>query len=465
MMSQSTVESNLNAAGGECDESRLWPLPLTPFERFMVLDDRPGFPMAFFGELRFQGELRRGEFERTLQAALLNHPLLRARVDVGEEGDLRWLPVDDFRLLPDWGSFDMPVAIDGDTNIDITKRPGIRIWVRCDAETTYVLWQFHHACCDGQGAMRFIEDVLTQYAGATAQDTTLPELRPVDRARLRSRGDFSGQVQLAAQHPRTVRRQVLDAIKFHCLGPRPLAVSKSSGNSRVCGSFPGVFSYFFSLEESTAIRTAASERSGTLNDAAIVSVLQAVNAWNLEQGNGEYGRLRVLMPMDLRLRGDELLPAANRMTFGFITRQAAQLRDLPQLLEGIRDETQYVRRTGAGLDFLHVLKVLERSGWLKWLLRRRRCMATAVLTNMGDPTRRFAHRFPRKEGRCVVGNVILESITGSPPLRPLTRVGFGIGTYAGCIVINAKCDPAHYSDSDARRILQLFADALRKSAT
>ena len=463
-MSRTTVESDMTPIAGNDEEASLWPLPLTPFERFMVLDDRPGFPMAFFGELRFRGELRRKEFEHALQASLRNHPLLRAQVDTDDVGVMRWLPVDDFRLLPDWGSTETPVISDDGARLDVTKRPGVRIWVRCDSAASYVLWQFHHACCDGQGAMRFIEDVLTQYAGATSQDASLPEVRPIEFARLKARGDYSGQVQLAAGHPRSVRHQVVDAMKFHFLGPRPLAQRKNIDDSPGNRSFPGVFSHFFSLEESTAIRTAASDRSGTLNDVAIVAVLQALNAWNAEQGSGDRGRLRVLMPIDLRLRGDELLPAANRMTFGFVTRRAAQLRDTVRLLEGIRDETQYVRRTGAGLDFLHVLKMLERSAWFPRLLRMRRCMATAVLTNMGDPTRRFAHRFPRQNGRCVIGNVVMESITGSPPLRPLTRVGFGIGTYAGSIVINTKCDPTLYRDSDVRRILQLFAEALRQAA-
>ncbi|MBA4017499.1 MAG: hypothetical protein C0483_10035 [Pirellula sp.] len=463
-MSRSIVESDLNPTACGFDEASLWPLPLTPFERFMVLDDRPGFPMAFYGELRFTGELRRKEFEEALHASLRYHPLLRARVDADDEGTLRWLPVEDFRLLPDWGCFDTSIRADDETKLDVTKRPGVRIWVRSGSAASYLVWQFHHACCDGQGAMRFIEDVLTQYAAATSQDAALPDVRPVELARLKTRGDYAGQIQLAARHPRSVRHQVFDALKFHCLAPRPLVERKNSEDSREDCSFPGVFSRFFSLEESTAIRTAASDKSGTLNDAAIVAVLQAVNAWNAEQGRGGRGRLRVLMPIDLRLRGDELLPAANRMTFGFITRRAAELRDPARLLEGVRDETQFVRRTGAGLDFLHVLKMLERSAWLPWLLRKRRCMATAVLTNMGDPTRRFAHRFPRQNGRCVIGNVVLESITGSPPIRPLTRVGFGIGTYAGRIVINAKCDPALYSDSDVQRILQLFADALRRGA-
>ena len=53
---------------------------MTPFEAFAATDDSADYPMAFFGELRFHGELRRAEFARAVELATRRHPLLRAKV-------------------------------------------------------------------------------------------------------------------------------------------------------------------------------------------------------------------------------------------------------------------------------------------------------------------------------------------------------------------------------------------------
>ncbi len=58
----------------------LFPLRLTTFERYMLWDDRPEYPMVFAFRLKLSGELHRAVFESSLDEALSRHPLLRALV-------------------------------------------------------------------------------------------------------------------------------------------------------------------------------------------------------------------------------------------------------------------------------------------------------------------------------------------------------------------------------------------------
>jgi hypothetical protein len=446
------------ARGNPLDDRDLWPLPLTPFEKFLLLDDRPDYPMTFFGELRFSGELRREPFEHSLALAAARNPLLRARVD-DDATPPRWTPADPYVPLDDWASTGTPIHRADEGRLDIRRRPGWRVRVRVDAETSYVLWEFHHAVCDGHGAMRFIEDVLVAYDAIVRCVESGPAFRPVEVERLKHRGDFSSFAEQLAPPVRPWWHPIRDAVRFHAFGPHPLRAPSDEPTAR--GGYPGVNSRVFDDGESARIRSRASSNAGTLNDAALTAVLRTLHDWNGRRCGGESpDRLRVLMPINLRVPADEKMPAANRMAFGFVTRDAKAMRDPAALAAGIRDETQYVRRYGLGLDFLGGLATADRWSLLPWILRKPRCMATAILTNMGDPTRRFAHRFPRREGRCVVGDLVLDDITGSPPLRPLTRAGFGIGTYAGRIVINAKCDPTLFADDDAREILRIFGERL-----
>ena len=54
---------------------------------------------------------------------------------------------------------------------------------------------------------------------------------------------------------------------------------------------------------------------------------------------------------------------------------------------------------------------------LQILARRRSCIATTCLSNIGDPSKRFTADLPREEGRIVAGNLTLEDIRGVPPIR------------------------------------------------
>ena len=55
----------------------------------------------------------------------------------------------------------------------------LRQWVRENDRGASVLVQFHHACCDGVGAMQFIEDLLTAYAAANSESGQSPAMRPI----------------------------------------------------------------------------------------------------------------------------------------------------------------------------------------------------------------------------------------------------------------------------------------------
>ncbi len=60
--------------------TRLPPLPLTPFERYMLADDQPGYPMVAVMELQFGGRLDVDLLRAAFVPAIERHPLLVARI-------------------------------------------------------------------------------------------------------------------------------------------------------------------------------------------------------------------------------------------------------------------------------------------------------------------------------------------------------------------------------------------------
>jgi hypothetical protein len=177
------------------------------------------------------------------------------------------------------------------------------------------------------------------------------------------------------------------------------------------------------------------------------------------------GWLRVLMPVDLRGRGDRLMSAANCMSYVPLNRRAEDCVDerAEALLAGLRDEARAARRSGLGRVFLGALDLLLASRVLSPMLAREQCLATAVLTNLGNPTHRFTARFPRHDGRVVAGDLRVDEIAGVTPLRPLTRASFAVGTYAGNLGVSLLADPRNFTHEDARRLLSAYTERIRDS--
>jgi hypothetical protein len=170
------------------------------------------------------------------------------------------------------------------------------------------------------------------------------------------------------------------------------------------------------------------------------------------------------MPQNLRAADDGRMPAANVMSFAFVTRKTRLCDNPRELLHSIRIETEKVKRWKLSLYFIGGLVPLQAAGILPWLLRRRLCFATAVLTNLSYPTRRFEACFPQAAAGPVAGNLVLESVTASPPVRPHTRAAFGIMNSDRAITISLRWDAATFSPDDARQLLDLYVAQLAVTA-
>ncbi len=108
----------------------LFPLPLTPFEKYMLADDRPDYPMTFSLQLDFSGEFRRPLFDASLEEALSRHPLLCAVVRHLPKAGRVWMPADPSMPPVDWNVAEIPLACPHGEAIDLQRETGLRIWVR-----------------------------------------------------------------------------------------------------------------------------------------------------------------------------------------------------------------------------------------------------------------------------------------------------------------------------------------------
>lgn len=352
--------------------------------------------------------------------------------------------------------------------IDLGHEVGLRIWVRVGEGRVELTFQFHHSCCDGVGALRFIGDLLAAYGTQVAPSERSPVLRPVDPTRLSRRGNFLVRTPAPVTRGQATWSAIREAYRWLTCRPEPVALPTpaTAGEPRN-PEFPRICSHTFSVAQTRQLRTAATRQGATLNDLLLRDMFLALIRWNESQQQplGPRHWLRINMPTNLRGGDDEQTPAANMMSYAFLTRRVRDCQNPQTLLGGINWETGMIKRWGLGLQFLGGIAAAQRiPGLLPLVLRGSRCLATVVVTNVGEIARRFGARFPNESGRLRCGNLVLEQLVGVPPIRRGTRAGVSVVLYSGALTLTMRCDPQFFSLAETGQLLMQYVDQLQQTA-
>jgi hypothetical protein len=398
-----------------------------------------------------------------LEFAVARNPLFACTIGQGADGALAWQAP---RQSPTvrWVRLDEPLDDTYGAEVDFNS-PALRVWVRQGGDESRVLLHFHHACADAIGTFGFIEDFLVGYHNAFPGSTPIAP-RLLEPRRLLGRGEIG-------MGGRSLLRQITDVfsgaregLKFFLQRPAPLAARAGEIPPRGQRSPRPSFITVSLTEEATAgLRRAASISGATTNDVLMRDLFCVLRRWNAEYGGIAPGRrLRILMPQNLREREDFSMPVTNAMSFAFVTRKSRWCDRPDALLESIREETDAVRRGKLSLYFLGGLGSIRSAGLLRPVLRGPFCFATAILTNMGDPSRRFSAGLQRVPGGIQTGNLVYQSVLGVPPLRPNTHAAFCIANHGTTMSISYKWDHHRYNPQTGRQLLDDYVAQLEATA-
>lgn len=451
---------------GDSSEGTVFPLPLSPFERYMVQDETRDYPMSFVLIVNLKGHLQRNIFEQSVLFALNRHPLLMSLISkVGGKGWC-WTPVANPALVIEWELNGQPLQVPDDQRIDLTREIGLRIWGDWRPNATELVFQFHHACTDGLGGVQFIGDLLAHYGLRTISDgAEAPEIEPVQFDRLKARATFSSVESevppKSVSCPYMIGRRVLKLLRR---GPVPLAASRNRNSVGMALEFPAVISRMVERAVLLQLKVVAAQKGVELNDLYLLEMFQTIRQWNEQHAQGRDNQwLRIGMPTSLRTPIHDQMPAANVVGYMFLTRRAGDCSRPDELLADIHKQTSTIVNDRQGRLLAFAVKYLLKVPGLLWcLLRLNRCFCSAILTNVGDIRRQFTARFPLKQGKCVAGNVTLEVLKGAVPVRRNTRLSTSVGTYAGNLYINMHCDPLSFTREQAEELADLFVGRLKQ---
>ncbi len=445
----------------------LFPLPLTAWELYMLLDDRPAYPMTSVIDVQLRGRLNEDVFRAALDEVLKRHPLLGCLVEWRRLRGACWVPAPQRKPMLDWGPAGAPRFCPDGLAIDLRRELGVRIWVRQGEQEATASFQLHHSVCDGVAIIEVIGDLLAAYGMLVAEGERKPRLAPLDPAKLRLRGRFDHTPAPTETPWRDFWAKQWTQLDWFLFAPKPiLPLAECPAQAQAAGppELPGNIVHVLNKAEWKSLRRVADSRGISTNELLVRDLFLTLDRWNA-QGNPNWrGRLRITMPVSLRELEHEGMPAANLVSHAFLTRKRDDLRDPEQLLASVRMGIERIMRQKRGLWFLNGIEFLRWTPPLKPLLELGRCFSSSVLTNLGNPVRRFTAQFPYESGRAVVGDLRLLSIVGAPPVRPKTRAVFGLTACGGELMIATRCDPFLFSPDESARLASLFGQQIRMTS-
>jgi len=436
-----------------------FPLPLTPFEEYMLRDGTASHPMEFFFRLSFDGPLDAAAVAAATVVASRRHPLLASRIDDAPGRKPRFASEQPpaIRRVEAHDDLDLPPIPPLDTaagplvRLTVVDRPG---------GTQDVLAQFHHVACDGLGALAFLAE------WCAALDASLcgtnPAAGPGDAPEpslLRHRGRYGlDGWKLLAMLPAQARG--LEGIWKFCRH-RPVGLASTGRRAEPDGRHHVQrASTHFSAHEARALRRAAVGAGVSLNELAAAALLEALLD-TVAAGLPRHTRdvIRLSIPMNMRRPADRRLPAANVVSMVFLDRSAAEI-EAADLAHSLHDEMQLIRRLGLGMTFLFTLAAARGlPGGIARLVGDRTTAATALFTNLG---RIFARATERGTGQLRVGPRRLVAVEPLAPLRRGTPVGVAAVEYAGRLSFTLRTDPAALDIAATEAVRDAFAARLRR---
>ncbi len=458
----------------------LFPLRLTPFEAVMFWDDRPEYPMVFWGELELSGRLDEEALRQAVKAVLPRHPLLRAGVE-HQAGYPYWTActVDEYPWehivfsQPDEPAPCYPVGPQWQGSFRLTVTPLTK------GESNYrFLFQMHHATADGIAACMLVGEVLAAYDSILRGEAPDAKLATISAERLKERLNLPPIKQRIAPPvtetaiatvppPKKTWRdwwyEVGQSWKFSTTYPAILSSPKTLRPPRsVADAHAGphectLVSVMLSREESDQIRHLATDGSG-INDVLMAWLFHALQVWNDEHGSfWSRGTYRVTMPANLRPAGERSLPSANCISYAFLDRHHRECQEPAKLLPGITHATRAILRYDLTRQFLAFLASSCRfPRWFRWNIRRAKRMSSTVLSYVGDPTRRFTSKVTRDGGQVKAGELTVDRFVGAPPVRPGMRVAMAVTTYRERIGIGLSYDRKYFGREGAEEFLKLY---------
>ncbi len=442
-------------------------LPFTTLEEYMLLNESSAYSMESIRFLHFTGILSREALQSAFTALCERHPLLTYRAQRIKNSlvtHFEWAPSEKKPELV-WQRIEETsesLSESGFPNVrklNLFQEPGFRVYViECVSENwTKALLQFHHGVLDGLGEMSIIGELLTLYARFAKlipEDTPLPRVE-VEKLPLRGRLGWSLCGFLRNYFP-----SVVTALRLANAKPNPLFPHTPVSKNAPKEAYSFLQSLPLSQKETESYIKKAKRLGVTVNDLLLRDLFATIDTWRT-QVNKDYstGYSCIQVPTSLRTEFHEGMPTVNIVSSVFLNRTKKQISgDKQQLLEGIHREMEWNKKHDQKYVILLILIFLKKIGALPFCLKSKKCLATAVLSNLGRVLERVP--LPRNDdGTIQLGDSRLLFIDAGPPILK-SLISFSALTYAGALRLCLRYNSHFMTRKETEQLLSIFREML-----
>ena len=451
-------------------------------------------PMEVVVRLDCVGILDIEKFTEAILAELKRQPLLQANAVVGQTHRRSyWQPASNCTPVIRWFEEDPDKGRgfpEDFAPIDLENEIGFRVYgwrfPVNDQPRVVMKFLFHHACCDGKGAIGFIEHTFYRYHALLenqSQSATPSGLAVVDEQQI-----------LRRNLPAANKLSVVDRI-WYALVIRPKRVAKMLlskprlFSEKVGFSNDGDQSIFtdplrlctteLSVEETKQLGVLARKLSATSNtilvrelfhvltdcfnsdsilfsDHRIKSEVPAVSRRSRD--------LRILIPFSLRDQRTSRMPGANCVSMVYLEANEKLLKadshDDPVLVSDLVRQMSFIRRWNLQYSWPESIELYAKVWPIIKLFKFRRGnrfgnmapIATTVMTNLG---RSFSDSdLINSHGELAVKSLVVKSVHVAPPCNATVVVNFSINFYGNRLTLDINYLPALLTQETAERILE-----------
>lgn len=436
------------------NENQFSSYPLTVFEEYLLVEDRPDYPCWIVVKFHFDGVFSRPETQLALDQAIARNPLLRAVIRRGFCGKLRWEVLPDWKLQVQWLNGSLACEWPTWEPMDLFKEPGFRLFLIEHAGKTEFIIHVHHAICDGKAVRDVFYDIMNHYSIAMGQPVPLSALRPEI---------FSQRNRLAntwLDRLKTVRSQVIGLLLNHYFQKKQISPlsEKASGEiaTEPMAPYPALVSRRLPEGCFRNVRDEAVRQKVTSNDIFLRDLFHSLKLWREWKQEGDpMDWLCVVLPVDMRKPLDRFLSAANVTSVVTLARRMKSLGDKKSLLSRIHVDMNWVKHRGLRFTFWTLLKLrrLLPHG-IERFSRRPSCQGTIIFANHCQ----LATRSPllNKKRMIEAPGLQMTDVTMVSPIRSGTVAALVVGSYANRLLIDLHYDPKFITLSQADKLIDIF---------
>ncbi|MDR1385050.1 MAG: hypothetical protein LBJ67_14550 [Planctomycetaceae bacterium] len=464
---------NILADSSLKNNDSVFPLPLEPFEEYLLRDESPYYSMTWGYEWYFEGQVEQNAFEQSFRETLEHEPLLQAQIET-RRGKFYWVPSpkppewiwNDYRgqtfALADSGKMKI-------VRLDVQKSSAMRIEADRYDNALVLRIYVHHSVADGIGVACFAANWFSRYANLLG-DTDGVQPFPPEKNRIKERGQLHITLPEPVPFSQLMKSLLVEVIKW--FWRRPFSLKRKQRSASQTSSLQDLTPIqcwqSISPEMFAVYRAKAKSQNVSTNSLLLRDMFLFLRQWaDEEQPESSAGKyFRILAPINMRNEFHKTIPAANILGYVFLDRAPQDCVADKKFLETIHQDMKHILYWSIGTMFLDGVRFFQKIPFaLRFLASQRFCHSTTVLSNPGSfclglPQERF-----RNEKTIRVADLTLRQLVGAPPVRPHTPVAFGLISCADQMTVTMNCERSYFDSQQAERFFDGFIEFLQQPSS